>query len=263
MKVRRESKPERTIVKVGKVEFGTGEPVIIAGPCAVESAEQVMEIAMSVKDIGADMLRGGAFKPRTSPYSFQGLGLDGLKMLRTASDKTGLPVVTEIVSTKYLDETLQYADMLQIGARNMQNFELLKDLSKIKKPILLKRGMASTVEEFLMAAEYLLNGGNDQVVLCERGVRTVKNTDKCILDVNAIALIKELSHLPIIADPSHAAGRYDLVSELGLAALAVGADGLIIEVHNKPDQALCDGEQSLTPESFEKFMKNAKNLLNK
>ncbi len=251
----RRFKPEDSIIEVNDVHFGGGEPVIIAGPCSVESEEQIYEIAQGVKSHGAHMLRGGAFKPRTSPYSFQGLGLEGLKMLKAAGEKTGLGIVTEVLSTDHLDELLNTADMLQVGARNMQNFELLKALSRTKKPILLKRGMAASLEEFLLAAEYLLNGGNENVVLCERGVHSLGKSDRFVLDVNAIALIKEMSHLPIIADPSHAAGRYSLVPALGYSALAAGADGLILEVHHKPHEALSDGKQALTLETFEAFMK--------
>ncbi|MFH1012471.1 MAG: 3-deoxy-7-phosphoheptulonate synthase, partial [Candidatus Peregrinibacteria bacterium] len=253
-KVSREYKPENTIVRVKNIEFGTGKPVIIAGPCAVESEKQLMEIAKGVKERGAHMLRGGAFKPRTSPYAFQGMGVEGLKLLRQASDETGLPVVTEITAVKDLDAHLEYSDMLQIGARNMQNFDMLKVLSQVNKPILLKRGLSSTVEEFLLAAEYLMQGGSNQIVLCERGIRTFEQSTRNILDLNSLTLIKEICHLPIIADPSHAAGRYDLVPPLAIAGLAAGADGLIIEVHNNPDKALCDGKQSLTFETFEKLM---------
>lgn len=260
-KVSREYKPENTIVTVGNVKFGTGDPVIIAGPCTVETEEQTLTIAAGVKERGADMLRGGAFKPRTSPYSFQGLGIEGLKILKKANEATGLPVVTEIMAIEFIDEVCQYADMLQIGARNMQNYDLLKAVGKAGKPVLLKRGMSATVEEFLLAAEYILNEGNDQVVLCERGIRTFEKSTRNLLDLNSLALIQEISHLPIIADPSHACGRYDLVPQLGWAALALGADGLIIEVHNKPDEALCDGKQSLTLESFEEFMKRIPNLV--
>jgi 3-deoxy-7-phosphoheptulonate synthase len=204
------------------------------------------------------MLRGGAFKPRTSPYSFQGHGAEGLKILKKAGKKFGLPIVSEIMSHEHLDLFMEHADMLQIGARNMQNFDLLKAVSKVKKPVLLKRGMSATVEEFLLAAEYILAGGNDQVVLCERGIRTFEQSTRNILDLNSLALIKEISHLPIIADPSHAAGRYDIVPALGLASLAAGAHGLIIEVHHKPCEALCDGKQSLTFETLENFMEDAK-----
>jgi len=254
-KVSRESKPENTIVRVGSVEFGGLHPVLIAGPCTVESENQLMAIATGVKKSGAHMLRGGAFKPRSSPYAFQGMGIEGLKLLKKASAATGLPVVTEIMSSEDLPAFLEHdIDMLQIGSRNMQNFSLLKALSKVNKPILLKRGMSATVEEFLLAAEYLMHQGNNQVVLCERGIRTFEQSTRNILDLNSLALIRQLSHLPIIADPSHAAGRYDLVTPLAIAALGAGANGLIIEVHHEPEEALCDGKQSLTLGSFEKLM---------
>lgn len=260
-KVSREYKQDNTVVKINdEVQFGAGKPVIIAGPCTVESEDQLMTIAKEVKKLGANMLRGGAFKPRSSPYSFQGHGVEGLKMLKKVREETGLPIVTEIMSTEHLDDFLECADMLQIGARNMQNFDLLKQLAKVDKPILLKRGMSATVDEFLLAAEYFLKEGHDQVVLCERGIRTFEKSTRNILDLNSLALIKEISHLPIIADPSHAAGRYDLVPPLGLAALACGADGLIIEVHHKPDEALCDGKQSLTPDALEKMMSDIKTM---
>ncbi len=262
-KVSREYKIDDTVVTVGgHVKFGGDNPaVIIAGPCTVESEEQIMTIAKGVKERGGQMLRGGAFKPRTSPYAFQGHGVEGLKLLKKAGQSVGLPVVSEIMSTEYMDDFLEHVDMLQIGARNMQNFDLLKAVSKVKKPVLLKRGMSATVDEFLLAAEYLLSGGNDQVVLCERGIRTFEQSTRNILDLNSLALIKEISHLPIIADPSHAAGRYDVVPALGLASLAAGADGLMIEVHHKPCEALCDGKQSLTFETFEGFMEQAKPLI--
>ena len=253
LKISREYKSEDTIVKVGNVKFGSGKPVIIAGPCAVESEKQIMAIAKDVKKLGANMLRGGAFKPRTSPYSFQGMGEKGLKLLTKVSAATGLPVVTELISEEYIPLFKKYVDMIQIGSRNMQNYELLKKVAKLKKPILLKRGMSATIEEFLLAAEYILNEGNDQVVLCERGIRTFEGI---VLDINSLVRIKQLSHLPIIADPSHAAGVSDLVQPLGLAALAAGASGLIIEVHNKPGEALSDGKQALTIKNFEKLMDN-------
>ena len=255
-KVSREYKPENTVVKVGDIEFGTGKPVIIAGPCGVESEDQIMTIAKGVKEMGAHMLRGGAFKPRTSPYSFQGMQEEGLKLLAKARETTGLPVITELVSVEHISLFEKYdIDMIQLGARNMQNFDLIKKAAKMNRPILLKRGMSATVEEFLLAAEYILNEGNKNVVLCERGIRTFEQSTRNILDLNSLALIKETSHLPIIADPSHAAGRYDLVAPLSLGALATGADGIIVEVHNKPDEALSDGKQSLTFESFEEMMK--------
>lgn len=254
-KVSREYKPENTVVEVCGVKFGAGTPVIIAGPCGVESEEQIITIAHGVKKLGAHMLRGGAYKPRTSPYSFQGMGEEGLKLLAKAKKETGLPIVTELTSIANLDVFAKYVDMIQIGARNMQNFDLLTKAASLGKPILLKRGLSATVNEFLLAAEYCLNEGNNQVVLCERGIRTFETSTRNILDLNSLALIKEISHLPIIADPSHAAGRYDLVPKLSYGALATGADGLIVEVHNKPDEALSDGKQSLTFESFEEMMK--------
>lgn len=261
--VSREFKPEDSSVTITEgVTFGGDNPaIIIAGPCTVETQEQVLEIAHGVKKLGAKMLRGGAFKPRTSPYSFQGHGVEGLKMLRKAGDAAGLPVVSELMSIEYLSDFMEYVDMIQIGARNMQNFDLLKAVSKVKKPVLLKRGMSATVEEFLLAAEYLYAGGNNQVVLCERGIRTFEQSTRNILDLNSLALIKEISHLPIIADPSHAAGRYDIVPPLGLASLAAGAHGLIIETHNKPCEALCDGKQSLTFETLGAFMEKAQHFL--
>ncbi len=261
-KVSREYKPEDSIVTVKGVKFGgKNPPVIIAGPCAIESEEQVMSIAKGVKKLGAKMLRGGAFKPRTSPYSFQGLGMDGLMMLKRAGEAVDLPIISELTSLTNLDAFLEHVDMLQIGARNMQNFDLLKAISKTKKPVLLKRGQSATVEEFLLAAEYLLAGGNDQVVLCERGIRTFEQSTRNTLDLNSLALVKEISHLPIIADPSHSAGRYDIVPALSMAGLAAGAHGLIIEVHDRPCEALCDGKQSLTFETLAKFMEKAKVFL--
>ena len=256
-RVSREYQPEDSVVEVGDVKFGGENPaVIIAGPCGVESEEQIMTIAEGVKKRGAHMLRGGAFKPRTSPYSFQGMGEDGLKLLRKAGDTFGLPVVSECISVSHLDLFDKYVDMIQLGARNMQNFDLLTKVAQLGKPVLLKRGLSATVEEFLFAAEYILNEGNKNLVLCERGIRTFEQSTRNILDINSLALVKEMSHLPIIADPSHAAGRYDLVTPLAKAALAAGADGVIVEVHNKPDEALSDGKQSLTFESFEELMKH-------
>ena len=260
-RVSREVHPENSTVKINdQIIFGAGKPVIIAGPCRVESAEQITAITEGVKKLGAHMLRGGAFKPRTSPYSFQGMGVDGLKLLKQVGEKVGLPVISEITSADFLDEFAEFADMIQIGARNMQNFDLLTKVARLNKPILLKRGMSATVTEFLLAAEYILNEGNDQVVLCERGIRTFENSTRNILDLNSLALIKSISHLPIIADPSHAAGQYDLVAPLSYAALSAGADGLIVEVHNKPDEALSDGAQSLTFDNFEEMMKNINNI---
>ncbi len=243
-------KKEDTIVDVSGVKIGASSPVIIAGPCSVESEEQVINIAKSVKTAGASILRGGAFKPRTSPYAFQGLALDGLKILKLAKEEAGIPIVSEIVSIKHLEEFDNTVDMIQIGARNMQNFELLKEVGKLKKPVLLKRGLANTIEELLMSAEYILNQGNDNVVLCERGIRTFETYTRNTFDVSAIPAIKRLSHLPVIGDPSHASGKSWMALPLTLSALSAGADGMIIEVHNDPENALCDGAQSVKPEVF-------------
>jgi 3-deoxy-7-phosphoheptulonate synthase len=257
-RVSREYQPDDTVVKInGNCIFGGQKPVIIAGPCGIESEEQFRTIAEGVKKLGANMLRGGAFKPRTSPYSFQGMGEKGLKLMKKIGNEIGLPIVSECISVEHLDLFDKYVDMIQLGARNMQNYDLLTKVAKLGKPVLLKRGMSATVEEFLFAAEYILNEGNKNVVLCERGIRTFENSTRNILDLNSLSLIKETSHLPIIADPSHAAGRYDLVTPLARAALAAGADGIIVEVHNKPDEALSDGKQSLTLESFQEFMATA------
>ena len=247
-------KKEDTIVNVSGVKIGENKPVIIAGPCSVESEEQVINIAKSVKSAGASILRGGAFKPRTSPYAFQGLALDGLKILKLAKEEVGIPIVSEIVSIRHLEEFDNTVDMIQIGARNMQNFELLKEVGKLKKPILLKRGLANTMEEWLMSAEYILDKGNSDVVLCERGIRTFENYTRNTFDVSAIPMIKRMSHLPVIGDPSHASGKSWMAMPLTLAALSAGADGMIIEVHNDPEHALCDGAQSIKPEVFSEIM---------
>ncbi|WP_307971479.1 3-deoxy-7-phosphoheptulonate synthase [uncultured Brachyspira sp.] len=247
-------KKEDTIVNVSGVKIGENKPVIIAGPCSVESEEQVINIAKSVKLAGASILRGGAFKPRTSPYAFQGLALDGLKILKLAKEEVGIPIVSEIVSIRHLEEFDNTVDMIQIGARNMQNFELLKEVGKLKKPILLKRGLANTMEEWLMSAEYILDKGNSDVVLCERGIRTFENYTRNTFDVSAIPMIKRVSHLPVIGDPSHASGKSWMALPLTLAALSAGADGMIIEVHNDPEHALCDGAQSIKPEVFADIM---------
>ncbi len=253
--VSREFHPDDTMVRINKnVIFGNKKPVIIAGPCAIESKHQLLSIAKSVKKFGADMLRGGAYKPRTSPYSFQGMGEDALKMMHEVGRLLDLPVVSEIVSIADLPLFGQYADMVQIGSRNMHNFDLLQRVAELGKPILLKRGMSATMEEFLLAAEYILNRGNSNVVLCERGIRTFETSSRNILDLNTLALIKKESHLPIIADPSHSAGQYDLVTPLAKAAIAAGAQGLIIEVHNNPKEALSDGEQSLNFDTFKLLM---------
>jgi len=253
--VSRQVRPHRTIVNVGGVEIGGDKVVVIAGPCSVESREQLVSTAHAVKKAGASLLRGGAYKPRTSPYDFQGLGEEALKILREASDETGLPVVTEVMSTEDVDLLCEHADMLQVGARNMQNFALLRRLATIKKPILLKRGPSATVKEWLLAAEYLLAGGNRDVVLCERGIKTFETETRNTIDLAAVALARDLSHLPVIADPSHGTGKQSLIAAVSRAAVAVGADGLIIEVHPCPERALSDGPQSLDFAAFEKVMR--------
>lgn len=250
----RETKEGNTVIKVGDVEIGGPKCVVIAGPCAVESEEQLMESAEVVKKAGASMLRGGAFKPRTSPYSFQGLGEEGLKILAKAREKTGLPVVTEVMSTSEVALVESYADVLQVGARNTQNFALLKAVGQAKKPVLLKRGMMTTLEELLMSAEYILASGNDHVILCERGIRTFETAMRNTLDISAVPVLKDKTHLPVIVDPSHAIGQWKFVLPLAKAAVAVGADGLLIEVHPDPLHALSDGPQSLKPEKFYRLM---------
>lgn len=247
-------KPERGIVKVRHVEIGGAKAVVIAGPCAVESREQVLATAHAVKNSGAAMLRGGAYKPRTSPYEFQGLGADGLKILREAGDATGLPVITEVLSEDDVELVAEYADMFQIGARNMQNFSLLRKIGKMRTPVLLKRGASASVKEWLCAAEYILAGGNENVVLCERGIKTFDNSLRNTLDLAAVALVKELSHLPVIVDPSHACGKRSLVAILSKAAITVGADGVIVEVHPTPEKALSDAAQQLTFAEFGAMM---------
>ncbi len=246
--------PENTVVNVGGHTFGNENFPIIAGPCSVESFEQVLETAKAVKASGATILRGGAFKPRTSPYSFQGLGCDGLEILRAVRKETGMPIITEITSEKYIDE-FEDVDIIQVGARNMQNFELLKALGRTGKKILLKRGLSATIEELLMSAEYLMAGGATDIILCERGIRTFEPMTRNTLDLSAIPLIKEKTHLPVIVDPSHASGLNRLVRPMSLAAVGAGADGLIIEVHNNPAKALCDGAQSLRPDQFDELVK--------
>lgn len=252
-KANRKFHPEDSVIEIGNVKIGGGHFQVIGGPCSIESKEQMIEIAKEVKTAGAGLLRGGAFKPRTSPYSFQGLHGDGLKLLLEAKKATGLPVVTEIMDASHLP-LFEDVDLIQVGTRNMQNFELLKELGKIDKPILLKRGMASTIEEWLMSAEYIMAGGNEKVILCERGIRTYETAMRNTLDLSAIPMIKKKSHLPVIVDPSHATGIRDMVEPMSLSAVAAGADGLMIEVHNNPAKALCDGPQSLTPESFMRLM---------
>jgi 3-deoxy-7-phosphoheptulonate synthase len=249
--------PENTTVKVGNVSIGEGYFTVIAGPCSVESEEQILEIAKSVQLSGATIMRGGVFKPRTSPYSFQGLQEEGLKMLLAAKKATGLPIITEIMNQTQIP-LLDEVDIIQIGARNMQNFDLLKEVGKCKKPILLKRGLANTIEELLMSAEYIMSEGNEQVILCERGIRTFETMTRNTLDLSAIPLLKQKSHLPVIVDPSHAAGIRSLVAPLAKAAMAVGADGLMIEAHNDPAKALCDGAQSLDLKQFEELMVDLK-----
>ncbi|MBX6755100.1 MAG: 3-deoxy-7-phosphoheptulonate synthase [Thermorudis peleae] len=256
----RDARPSGSMVRVGDVIFGGPEPVIIAGPCTVESREQLLRAAEAVRAAGAHLLRGGAFKPRTSPYSFQGLGEEGLRLLAEAREVTGLPIVTEVLDTEHVELVAAYADMLQIGARNMMNFALLKKVAKTGKPVLLKRGFAATVEEWLLSAEYLLAGGNDQVVLCERGVRGFDPATRFMLDLNAVPLVRQLSHLPVIVDPSHGTGRRELVEPMALAALAAGAHGLIIEAQPDPEHALVDGRQTITPETLATIVRRARAL---
>jgi 3-deoxy-7-phosphoheptulonate synthase len=254
--VSRQTRPSRSVVYVGDVVIGGDKAVVIAGPCSVESREQILATAHAVKRVGASMLRGGAYKPRTSPYEFQGLGEEALKLLAEAREQTGLPVVTEVMSTEDVDLICQYADMLQVGARNMQNFALLRRLATTSKPVLLKRGPSATVKEWLLAAEYLLSGGNPNVVLCERGIKTFETETRNTLDLAAIALARELSHLPVIADPSHGTGKPSLIPPMSRAALACGADGIIVEVHPCPERAWSDGPQSLTIEAFQRLMES-------
>ena len=247
-------KLERSIVWAGTVPIGGKEAVVMAGPCSVESREQVCSTAVAVKAAGAVILRGGAYKPRTSPYDFQGLGVEGLELLREAGDLAGMPIVTEVMSEEDVEVVADHADMLQVGARNMQNFALLKKLAKTKRAILLKRGPSATVKEWLAAAEYILHGGNESVVLCERGIKTFDNSLRNTMDLAAVALVKELTHLPVIVDPSHATGRRSVIGKCARAAIAVGADGVIVEVHPRPDEAWSDGAQSLTFTGFDQMM---------
>ncbi|MDR0596354.1 MAG: 3-deoxy-7-phosphoheptulonate synthase [Clostridiales Family XIII bacterium] len=249
--------PEDTAISItDSAKIGAGSFAVIAGPCSIESEEQILSIARDVKRGGASMLRGGAFKPRSSPYSFQGLGLDGLELLKIAREKTGLPIVTELMSSEYLSEFERDVDIIQIGARNMQNFSLLRDVGRLGKPVLLKRGPSSTIEELLMAADYILYGGKSNVILCERGIRTFETATRNTLDVSAVPVLKKKSHLPVVVDPSHGTGYWDLVYPMALASAAAGADGLIIEVHDRPEFALCDGQQSITPVLFDKLMRS-------
>ena len=245
----RQFHPEDTVISVGNAKIGGGNFCMIAGPCSVETEAQIIEVAQKVKQAGADILRGGAFKPRTSPYDFQGLGAEGIRLLLEAKKATGLPIVTEIMSVQYLD-LFADIDIIQVGARNMQNFDLLKELGKTNKPILLKRGLANTLKEFLMSAEYIMSEGNQNVILCERGIRTFDTYARNTLDLTAVPVLHELSHLPVIVDPSHATGKVQLVPPMAMAAVACGADGVMVEVHNDPMHALCDGAQSLKPEQF-------------
>ncbi len=252
--------PQDTIVDLDSTKIGGGNLGIIAGPCAVESEAQIVEIARSIKRSGAQFLRGGAFKPRTSPYSFQGLELDGLKLMQIAKQETGLKIVTELTSVNYIDEFVNSVDVIQIGARNMQNYDLLKQVGKTKKSVILKRGLSSTIEEWILSAEYIMAGGNENVILCERGIRTFETHTRNTLDLSTIPAIKKHSHLPIIVDPSHGTGKSEYVESMSKAAIVAGCDGLMIEVHNNPEQALSDGDQSITPEEFDKLMKKIKIL---
>lgn len=251
--------PENTVVDVSGVKIGDGNFAIIAGPCSVESREQIVEIAKQVKASGATLLRGGAFKPRTSPYDFQGLAADGLELLKEAKRETGMPIVTEIMNANHLP-LFEDVDLIQVGARNMQNFELLKELGRTRKPILLKRGLANTMKEWLMSAEYIMAGGNEQIILCERGIRTYETYTRNTLDLSAVPMLHELTHLPVMVDPSHACGINWMVKPMALAAAAAGADGLMIEVHNDPKTALCDGAQSLTPQQFDDVAKRVRHI---
>jgi 3-deoxy-7-phosphoheptulonate synthase len=256
----RDFRKENTVIKVGDATIGGDEVTVIAGPCSVETRDGLLQVARSVKAAGAHLLRGGAFKPRSSPYAFQGLGEEGLKYLAEARDETGLAVVTELMDPRDAELVDRYADVIQIGARNMSNFDLLKEVGKLRKPILLKRGLSSTVKEWLMSAEYILDEGNREVILCERGIRTFETETRNTLDLSCVPLVKGLSHLPIIVDPSHAVGRVDLVPPMCLAALAAGTDGLLIEVHENPEEALCDGPQSLKLEQFTELMGTLRSL---
>ncbi|AVX20396.1 3-deoxy-D-arabinoheptulosonate-7-phosphate synthase [Carboxydocella sporoproducens DSM 16521] len=259
--VARQHLDQATVVTINEeLKVGDREIIVMAGPCAVESKELLLAAAYAVKEGGARVLRGGAFKPRTSPYAFQGLMEEGLKLLAETRRETGLPVVTEVMDTRDLELVAEYADILQIGSRNMQNFALLKEAGRIGKPILLKRGLAATIEEWLLAAEYIMSQGNDQIILCERGIRTFETATRNTLDLSAVAVVKEVSHLPVIVDPSHATGRWQLVAAMAKGAIAAGADGLLIEVHPNPAEALCDGPQSLTPANFHKLMQDLQKI---
>ncbi len=254
----REFRKENTVLAVGGVEIGGRKIAVMAGPCAVENRTLLIEIAQEVKRAGAGFIRGGAFKPRTSPYTFQGLGEEGLRYLAEARERTGLPVVTEVMDPRDMDAIIKYADIVQIGARNMQNFRLLKEVGEHHKPVLLKRGISATIKEWLMSAEYIMSGGNHDVILCERGIRTYETATRNTLDLSAVPVLKQLTHLPVIVDPSHAVGKWGLVAPMAKAAIAAGADGLIIEVHPNPEEALSDGEQSLKPNVFRLLMEELK-----
>ncbi len=254
-KANRKFHPDDTVIQVGPSTIGGKKLSLMAGPCSVESEEQIVDIARQVKASGATFLRGGAFKPRTSPYAFQGMQFEGLELLQEAKEKTGLPIVSEIMSPKHVEYFDEAVDVIQVGARNMQNFDLLKELGRSRKPILLKRGLASTLEEWLMSAEYIMAGGNNQVILCERGIRTFEPYTRNTLDVSAIPAVKKMSHLPVIVDPSHATGMHWMVLPMAMSAIAAGADGLMIEVHNDPKNAKCDGPQSITPRAFDELVK--------
>lgn len=251
--------PEPTVIRVRDTQIGGGTLTLMAGPCSVESEEQIVGIAKQVKESGATVLRGGAFKPRTSPYSFQGMGLEGLELLKIAREETGLPIVTEIMDAEHLP-AFKDVDIIQVGARNMQNFSLLKELGHQEKPVLLKRGLSATYEEWLMSAEYIMSGGNHNVILCERGIRTFETYTRNILDIGAVTVLRHLTHLPVIVDPSHACGKAWMVPKIAPAAVAAGADGLIIEVHNDPEHAVCDGPQSIKPEAFDALAKKLHGL---
>lgn len=257
----REFKPEDTVIEVGGQKLGNGSFQIIAGPCAVEGREKFLEIALMVKDAGATMLRGGAFKPRTSPYSFQGLEEEGLEILAEAGRLTGLPVVTEVMDPRLVPVVAEFSDVLQIGARNMQNFFLLREVGRIDKPVLLKRGPSATIEEWIMAAEYIISSGNPKVILCERGIRTFETYTRNTLDLSAVPLLKHLTHLPVVVDPSHGTGKWRLVQPMSLAAVGAGCDGLMVEVHQNPSEALSDGPQSLNPENFAQMVKSIRRLV--
>ncbi|MCH4889982.1 3-deoxy-7-phosphoheptulonate synthase [Acidaminobacter sp. JC074] len=254
------SKADDTVIKIKNTKIGGSHLTVIAGPCAVENEYQMLSTARAVKAAGATILRGGAYKPRTSPYSFQGLEEEGLRLLKMAGELTELPIVSEVISTETFDVVEQYVDILQIGARNMQNFPLLKRAGRSKKPILLKRGMSATIEELLMAAEYIMSEGNEQIILCERGIRTFETYTRNTLDLSAVLALKELTHLPVIVDPSHATGRHNMIEPLAKASVIVGAHGLMVEVHYQPELALCDGPQSLKPKAFEKMMQSIKQI---